>query len=598
MPAIRFFFTYSKEFLRRWGSYTLLIIGTNLALTYIAIPVFQFLTAEILKLGNIPYVSNTNILNILTKHPAVLAALLLLMLLIFALIFWQFTFQLLGIRVLQTNSQESFWRNFKTAILQMRYLRPGTFFFFIFYFILILPFANAVFRTPLLSKVTIPVFILDYLANNWAVSLLLLLLSGIVYYIGIRLLFVLPLMIFKQYRAWAAVRESWQLTAKHFWRYVLQIFFLSFVLSLISGIGFEVSYLLQVLFDQLPGKLPLIFAMLNLTGVQMFSQFMIGWTSVLYFSLLVQKFYPLVVNEENALKIKWVLWTRLIAGAVILIFGGSALIANGLYLAGLYPLEPLVISHRGVDNQNGVQNTIPAMTKTMKIKPDYIEMDIHETKDHQFVVMHDENLKKLTGVNKAPYQLTLAELTELTAHENGYSAKIASFDDYLAYANQHKQKLLIEIKTTSHDSKDMLERFIQKYQQNILTNQHQIQSLDYQVVSGLKEKAPKLFVSYILPFNLTFPQTVANAYTMEETTLTSEFIEQATSANKQVYAWTVNDSDSMDRMMFMGADGIITDNITLLKEQIKNFQDNPSYAKRIELYINRLPSFDGKPQEN
>ncbi|MEO4707468.1 hypothetical protein ABHW52_08690 [Pediococcus pentosaceus] len=29
---------------------------------------------------------------------------------------------------------------------------------------------------------------------------------------------------------------------------------------------------------------------------------------------------------------------------------------------------------------------------------------MHETKDHQFVLMHDENLKNLTGVDKAPHQ--------------------------------------------------------------------------------------------------------------------------------------------------------------------------------------------------
>lgn len=39
--------------------------------------------------------------------------------------------------------------------------------------------------------------------------------------------------------------------------------------------------------------------------------------------------------------------------------------------------------------KNGVQNTIPAMEATAKSKPDYVEMDIQETKDHQFVVFHD-----------------------------------------------------------------------------------------------------------------------------------------------------------------------------------------------------------------
>ncbi len=77
MSSLRFFFTYSREFLRHWGSYILLIVGTNIALEMLVIPLVQFLIAFILKQGNIPYVSNTNLLTILTRHPAVLGALLL-----------------------------------------------------------------------------------------------------------------------------------------------------------------------------------------------------------------------------------------------------------------------------------------------------------------------------------------------------------------------------------------------------------------------------------------------------------------------------------------------------------------------------------------
>lgn len=52
------------------------------------------------------------------------------------------------------------------------------------------------------------------------------------------------------------------------------------------------------------------------------------------------------------------------------------------------------------------------------MKPDYVEIDLHETRDKQFIVLHDENLKKLTGINKTPSQLTLKQLTKLTAREN------------------------------------------------------------------------------------------------------------------------------------------------------------------------------------
>ena len=108
MSSLRFFFTYSREFLRHWGSYILLIVGTNIVLEMLVIPIVQFLVAFILKQGNIPYVSNTNVLTIITQHPGVLAALLLLLALVLTLVFLQFTFQLFSIKSIQTKDNRSF----------------------------------------------------------------------------------------------------------------------------------------------------------------------------------------------------------------------------------------------------------------------------------------------------------------------------------------------------------------------------------------------------------------------------------------------------------------------------------------------------------
>ncbi|MBO0411271.1 glycerophosphodiester phosphodiesterase [Enterococcus hulanensis] len=599
MSSLRFFFTYSREFLRHWGSYILLIVGTNIVLEMLVIPIVQFLVAFILKQGNIPYVSNTNILTIVTKHPGVLAALLLLLALVLTLVFLQFTFQLFSIKSIQTKDNRSLWELFKQSLYQMRHLRPATFFFFLFYFVLILPFANAIFRTPLLSKVTIPVFILDYLSENTVFLLLLMVASVAVSYIGIRLLFVLPLMIFSDEPPKQAVAKSLELTHHRYWHYAWRIFILTVFLTIISYVGYGLSFGLQVVLDSLPKPIPAIGAMVTLTSIQLFSQLMLAWATVLYFSVLVQKFYPLVISGERPLRlIRPSLWTRIAAVVLVIFLGGTTLLSNVLYLTGLGDSIPLTISHRGVDNGNGVQNTIPAMAATIKEKPDYIEMDIQETKDHQFVVFHDKNFRKLTGRDKTAHELTLSETQDLQAVENGHVAPIASFDDYLAFANDHQQKLLIEIKTNSTDSKEMVDRFIEKYQQNILTHHHRIHSLDYDVVTELKEKAPKLYVSYILPYNLVFPQTPANAYTMEETTLTSDFVRRAHLEKKDVYAWTVNDDEAMDRMISLNVNGIVTDDLQTLQEQIKTYEKTPSYAKRIELYINRLPALDERISEN
>ena len=209
-------------------------------------------------------------------------------------------------------------------------------------------------------------------------------------------------------------------------------------------------------------------------------------------------------------------------------------------------------------------------------------MDIHETKDHQFVLMHDENLKNLTGVDKAPHELTLKQLTKLTAHENGSSAKIASLDDYMDAAEKLKQPLLIEFKTTKYDDPKVVERFNAKYGKRILKNHDQVHSLDYDAVEKLKKLNPKLTVGYILPFNfIGVPQSNADFYTMEYSTLNNSFLLTAELTGRKVYAWTVNSDDAMAKLNFMGVDGIITDKLELLQKTTKQLNHHPSYASRL-----------------
>ena len=147
------------------------------------------------------------------------------------------------------------------------------------------------------------------------------------------------------------------------------------------------------------------------------------------------------------------------------------------------------------------------------------------------------------------------------------------------------EKLLIEIKTTAKDSKKMLQRFNQKYGKTILKNTYQVQSLDYRVVEGLHLINPRLVVFYIQPYNFTYPQSVASGYSMEYSTLNSDFIWQAHLQDRPVYAWTVNDEKLMKKMMYQQVDGLITDRVDLAKKAIKSFQKDASYATRILNYI-------------
>lgn len=578
---------YSNKFKQNWLQYLLLLLSLDLFNQFIVIPLFRYATTFVLQAGAIPFVSYQNVVTIITTNTMVFVVLIIELILLLSIIYAQFAFLLLAIKAIE---EQNFHLGnvFKQTWQRIRKIRVGSTLLLTAYFILIMPFADIVFRTPLLSKIQIPEFILDYMTRSPLLLGILIAMYIIIFVMGIRLILTLPIMIFEEKKTWAAMKESWQATRNwNWWKILSRLLLLMLIAMVVLAVFYIVIYLLQILWDLLPGKFSWLMAIFNLSLIQIGSEIVMIWSTIVAFLIL---FAPLKLkiaeNPKKHFSVKAITFTSIFS----LILIASLLVTNVMYINGTNSKSPITVSHRGVDDKNGVQNTIPALKKTAKLKPDYVEIDLHETKDKQFVVLHDESLEKLTGVRKIPSQMTLKDLTKLTAKENGHKAKIASFDQYLAAAEKLHQKLLIEIKTTPKDSKKILERFNKKYGQTIIKNKYQVQSLDYRVIEGLHQINPKLFVLYIQPYNFTYPHSVADGYSMEYSTLNSDFIWQAHAEKHPVYAWTINDEKLMKKMCYDQVDGIITDRLSMAQKAIRDFQDNSDHANRVLNYIMVLPT--------
>lgn len=570
----------SREFCQNWLRYLLLFMGLSLFNQFIVIPLFRYITTFVLQASAIPFVSYQNVVTIITTHTVAFLILIIELLLLLVILYAQLAYLLHG--VWDIKHQVFTWKNsFIQTWQNIKKIRLGTLFILMLYFLLVVPLADVIFRTPLLSKVQISEFILDYLTRTPILLAVLIAFYLAALILGARLVFALPIIVFDHLKSVQAVKKSWRLTAHYRWRTICwRIIVLAVLSAAVMTIFYLAMYCLQLLVDLLPGKCQLILAIINLSLVQIISEVALVYVSVLGLSIILKALRQEKISQTG--KTKKIILSTLVVFVLVMI---NAISTNYLYLTSVNAKAPVIISHRGVDDKNGVQNTLQSLRKTAKEKPNYVEIDVHETKDKKFIVIHDENLLKLTGVNKAPNDLTLRQLEKLTAKEDGYHAKLVSFDQYLEEAKRLHQKLLIEIKTTAKDSKKMLQRFNQKYGKTILKNAYQVQSLDYRVVEGLHLINPRLVVFYIQPYNFTYPQSVASGYSMEYSTLNSDFIWQAHLQDRPVYAWTVNDEKLMKKMMYQQVDGLITDRVDLAKKAIKSFQKDASYATRILNYI-------------
>ena len=581
-------------------SYIWLFIASTVAVYGILIPIFTLIGSVMLRLARVRYISNTNLIEIISQHPVLDLGLILLILAVIVAIYWQVTFLFLGTMQINYGKKLTIDSLLRLSVQRVRKTFFRSVWFLLIYCILILPFGGLGFSTPLLNKIRIPSFLVDYfLTENRPLLLVMILLYVVTFYLGIRLFLVLPLIILGKRNAHTAVKQSWQITKINFKPIVLRLVLL-FATTIVVIIAGQLLVLgEQTLFDRMtPTGVAFLAASVNLILIEFFmflSSIAAGAGSLMIMTEYLagdQRFTAHTHRlsdqlQELSYNVGNQRWIRIIAG--LLVIGGIGF--NSLYLTGFFSDTPITISHRGVNAKNGVQNTIESLKNTSRLHPDFIEIDIHETKDHQFVLMHDENLKNLTGVDKAPHQLTLKQLTKLTAHENGSSAKIASLDDYMDAAEKLKQPLLIEFKTTKYDDPKVVERFNAKYGQRILKNHDQVHSLDYDAVEKLKELNPKLTVGYILPFNfIGVPQSSANFYTMEYSTLNNSFLLTAELTGRKVYAWTVNSDDAMARLNFMGVDGIITDKLELLQKTVKQLNHHPSYGSRLINFTYELGS--------
>lgn len=563
---------------------------------FVLLPLLTGSTKFILARGDIPYLSYDNLGEILTDHPVVAVLLVATLLFILLAVFFEFTFLLLSVYFIEKKEPVSLRQLLRMTLIQLRKVRLSVVLFFIFYFLLVLPFGGLNFNSDLLSRVKIPAFIMDFIFTNR-----LLIITGFIVfyllmlYLGIRLIFALPEMILRDRAFKKAVKESWEVTRRQFFAIVGRFLFIGASVLAITALGFGIVIGLQTLVETFLPEQSLNTAVFAMTILQFFFLLNIVLSTVGIFAIIVDFmndegflpevptwFYREPIHAESHARIKHTL-----LAIVALFFGIGVSIYNMDYLTDSSQKIPLTASHRGVSDNNGVQNSIVALQKTHDTyHPDYIEMDIQMTTDHKFVVIHDFNLKNLTGQRLVPEKLTFAEATALTVKENKMTAPLASFDDYLATAEKLGQKLIVEIKTQKKEVADICQHFLTQYQDRLEASGSLVQSLSFSIVETLKKQAPNLQVGYILPFNLVGPPvTDADFLTMEYSTINRNFIQSAESDGKKVFVWTPNDEDDISRMMFYGVDGIITDSMRNLDTAIQDHKENTTYSDKLLNFV-------------
>ena len=241
----------------------------------------------------------------------------------------------------------------------------------------------------------------------------------------------------------------------------------------------------------------------------------------------------------------------------------------------------LVFAHRGGGGLYP-ENTLGAFEYSAKMGVDVLELDVHSTSDGVLVVMHDAAVDRTTDGSGRINQMTLAELKKLDA---GYKfstdggqtfpfrgrgiaiptlQEIFDASPLMTFNVEPKQAEPSIIKPLCEiiRARKMTDKIIVGSFRQTAIDEFRVECAEVATSATPREVSRFLAMyktgigaSYTPPMQaLQIPEKLGSLQIV-----TKDFVETAHKLNLQVHVWTINEKTDMQKLIEMGADGIMTD---------------------------------------
>ena len=262
-----------------------------------------------------------------------------------------------------------------------------------------------------------------------------------------------------------------------------------------------------------------------------------------------------------------------------------------LRIQGLREMQ--VTAHRGA-SMFFPENTMAAFTGAVEQGCDWIELDVHESKDGQVFVMHDPNFQRTTGVTANTWEMTWEEISALDAgsfFSKDYSEeRIPLLSDVLEFARETGVCLNIEIKPTGHE-RNLVSSVVRMVEEADLVSECVITSQAYHVIEEVKELNEEIETVYVmgLAFGAINRLTAADAFSIRATSISRSLVRNLHNRGIEIYAWTVDSRGNINRMIDVGVDNIITNNVPLAVECINTSRTGNRIVELLQLIRDLFP---------
>ena len=230
------------------------------------------------------------------------------------------------------------------------------------------------------------------------------------------------------------------------------------------------------------------------------------------------------------------------------------------------------------------ENSLLAFRNAIALGADFLEFDVHLSRDGEVVVIHDATIPRTTTGVGAVQDLMLAELRALSLKDKDGEVTeeaLPSLEEVVALAAPTPVGLLLEIKVDARRARyaAIEEKVFAILDRHGVTMRAIVISFDPETVRRVRQLRPEVRAGALYSPR-TLRQTrssVGSAINevwkyggrfvgLQQSLVTAETLELARERGLLVGAWTVNEAGPMRRFIDLGVGVLITDRPDLAKE--------------------------------
>ncbi len=224
-----------------------------------------------------------------------------------------------------------------------------------------------------------------------------------------------------------------------------------------------------------------------------------------------------------------------------------------------------LVAHRGLSGLER-ENTASAFVAAGNRSYYGIETDVHLTRDGRFILIHDENTKRVSGDEMIVENTAYDTLRALRLPDPGGFARgdlmLPALSEYIGICRKYEKVSVLELK--NHFAPEDVQRVIDLVREMGQLENTVFISFDLPNMLCLREKLPDQPLQY-LTYDVTdeiISTLTAHRLDLDTqyTALTEDNIRLLHQKNIKVNAWTVNDPDVALKLASWGID-LITTNI-------------------------------------